>query len=95
MKMPLMRLNVITNAELEGVGVRIRCGLLLIFLSLGACSNEVPEAAVVPLQGGVLEAVVQPGTPKWATFLSFSFLKKPKAGRCWSGGCRTSHFGQR
>ena len=62
--------------------MRIRCRLLDL-LSLGACSNEVPEAAVVPLQGGVLKRWLWERR-KWATFLSFGFLKKPKAGRCWS-----------
>ena len=61
--------------------MRIRCGLLLIFLSLGACSNEVPEAAVVPLQGGGLEAVVQPGTPQVGDFF---VVQLPEEAKGWS-----------
>ena len=61
--------------------MRIRCGLLLIFLSLGACSNEVPEAAVVPLEGGGLEAVVQPGTPQVGDFF---VVQLPEEAKGWS-----------
>ena len=61
--------------------MKIRCGLLLIFLSLGACSNEVPEAAVVPLEGGGLEAVVQPGTPQVGDFF---VVQLPEEAKGWS-----------
>ncbi|MEC8114565.1 MAG: hypothetical protein VX104_01835, partial [Planctomycetota bacterium] len=61
--------------------MKIRCGLLLIFLSLGACSNEVPEAAVVPLEGGGLEAVVQPGTPRVGDFF---VVQLPEEAKGWS-----------
>ena len=61
--------------------MKIRCALLLIFLAVGACSNEVPEAAVVPLEGGGLEAVVQPGTPQVGDFF---VVQLPEEAKGWS-----------
>ena len=61
--------------------MKIRCGLLLIFLSVGACSNDVPEAAVVSLEGGGLEAVVLPGTPQVGDFF---VVQLPEEAKGWS-----------
>ena len=61
--------------------MKIRCGLLLIFLAVGACSNEVPDAAVVSLEGGELEAVVQPGTPQVGDFF---VVQLPEEAKGWS-----------
>ena len=60
--------------------MKIRCGLLLIFLAVGACSNEVPEAAVVPLEGGGLEAVVQPAAPQVGDFF---VVQLPEEAKGW------------
>ncbi|MEC8114869.1 MAG: hypothetical protein VX104_03380 [Planctomycetota bacterium] len=61
--------------------MKIRCGLLLILLAVGACSNEVPEAAVVSLEGGGLEAVVQPGMPQVGDFF---VVQLPEEAKGWS-----------
>ena len=61
--------------------MKIRCGLLLILLAAGACSNEVPEAAVVSLEGGGLEAVVQPGMPQVGDFF---VVQLPEEAKGWS-----------
>ena len=61
--------------------MKIRCGLLLIFLSVGACSNDVPEAAVVSLEGGGLEAVVLPGSPQVGEFF---VVQLPEEAEGWS-----------
>ena len=61
--------------------MKIRFGLLLIHLAVGACSNEVPKSAVVSLDGGGLEAVVQPGTPQVGDFF---FVQLPEEAQDWS-----------
>ena len=48
--------------------MKIRFGQLVLSLVVVACSNEVPKAAVLPLDGEGLEAVVQPGTPQVGDF---------------------------
>ena len=60
--------------------MKIRCGLLLIFLAVGACSNDVPDAAVVSLNGRGLEAVVQPGTPQVGDFF---VVQLPEEAKGW------------
>lgn len=61
--------------------MKIRFGLLLILSMVGACSNEVPKADVVSLDGGGLEAVVQPGTPQVGDFF---FVQLPEEAQDWS-----------
>ena len=61
--------------------MKIRFDLLLIFLVVGACSNEDPEAAVVTLDGRGLEAVVQPGKPQVGDFF---VVQLPEEAKDWS-----------
>ena len=83
MKMPLMGLTRITNAELEGVR-REDSVWSAVVLSLGACSNEGLKA-VVPLEAGGWKG----GSNRAAASGHFFVVQLPeeaKAGRCWSEG---------
>ena len=61
--------------------MKIRFGLLLSFLIVGACSKEVPEAVIVSLDGKGLEAVVQPGRPQVGDFF---VVQLPEQAKDWS-----------
>ena len=61
--------------------MKIRFGLLLSFLMVGACSKEVPEAVIVSLDGKGLEAVVQPGRPQVGDFF---VVQLPEQAKDWS-----------
>ena len=61
--------------------MKIWFALMLILLAVGSCSNEVPKSAVVSLDGGGLEAVVQPGTPQVGDFF---FVQLPEEAQDWS-----------
>lgn len=61
--------------------MKIRFGLLLSFLIVGACSKELPEAVIVSLDGKGLEAVVQPGRPQVGDFF---VVQLPEQAKDWS-----------
>ena len=61
--------------------MRIRFGQLVLSLVVVACSKEVPKAAVLPLDGEGLEAVVQPGTPQVGDFF---VVQLPEEAKSWS-----------
>ncbi|MBL22247.1 MAG: hypothetical protein CMJ37_05395 [Phycisphaerae bacterium] len=61
--------------------MKIHFGLLLLSLLLGSCSTEVPEPAVVSLDGEGLDAVVQPGAPQVGDFF---VVRLPEEAKTWS-----------
>ena len=77
-----MRLNVITNAELEGARREDSLWSAVVLLD-GWCLFErsARRRHVVSLDGGVLEAVVQPGTPQVGDFF---VVQLPEEAKGWS-----------